>query len=676
MAVSLSREETVMGKAFVLHTPFKATGDQPVALTQLTQGVLNKKKYQVLLGVTGSGKTFTIANVIANVGKPTLVLAPNKTLAAQLYKEYKEFFPENKVEYFVSYYDYYQPESYVAKTNTYIEKEVAINDEIDRMRYATIASLVTREDTIVIASVSAIYNLGDPRSYRSNSVIIGMNSPLSKRRRILETLIHLQYERNDMVLTKGGFWVKGEVLEIYPMYYPNAYRLEFFDEDLETISEIEPITKKRIQSLDEIWLLPNTFYTVERSTLEEVCREIQQDKKIEVERFKNMHKLIEAQRLEERVNHDCEMLKEIGYCKGIENYSYYLSDRKRGDAPYSLIDFFPDDFLLVVDESHITLPQIRGMYGGDYSRKRSLVDFGFRLEAALENRPLRFDEFLERVSQAIFVSATPADFEFECTHGEMVEQIIRPTGLLDPIIKIYPTKHQIDTLLTLMHERINRGEKVLVTTLTKKLAEQIATYYQEIGIRIRYLHSEVDTLDRIRLLEEFRNNEFDVIIGINLLREGLDIPEVSLVAILEADKEGFLRSYRSLIQTMGRAARHIHGTAILFADKITDSMAKAISETERRRKIQEEYNHKHGITPTGIIKKKDPLFTKLEQLKVALQGDGKKVRGEKSFTLSTLEKEITVLTEKMHQAAKELEFEKAIEIREEVRQLKALRLEL
>ncbi|MCX5774099.1 MAG: excinuclease ABC subunit UvrB [Fusobacteria bacterium] len=665
-----------MSEKFILYTPFEATGDQPVALSQLTEGLVKGEKFQTLLGVTGSGKTFTIANVIRNVNKPTLVLAPNKTLAAQLYKEYKVFFPENRVEYFVSYYDYFQPESYVKRTDTYIEKEVSINDEIDRMRYSAIASITTRRDTIIVASVSAIYNLGDPKNYKSNSVTIGQTAMLNRRKNILEKLIHMKYERNDTVLEKGKFLSKGEILEISPMYYPNAYRIEFFDEDIERIVEIDPITKKVIAKLNEIWLLPNTFYTIPKNTLDDITVLIQEDKVKQVDYFKENNLLIEAQRINERVNYDCEMLKEIGYCKGIENYSYYLSDREIGDAPYSLMDFFPKDFLLVVDESHITIPQVRGMYNGDRSRKLSLVENGFRLPAALENRPLQFNEFLMKINQVIFVSATPADFELECTGGAFVEQLIRPTGLLDPNIEILPTKYQIDTLLTEMKKRIDKKEKVLVTTLTKKLAEQITDYYQDIGLRVRYLHSDVDTLDRIRLLEEFRNDEFDVIIGINLLREGLDIPEVSLVAILEADKEGFLRSYRSLIQTIGRAARNVNGTAILFADTMTKSIIQAVSETKRRREAQNQHNIDHNITPKSIIKMKDSIFTDIEMLKQRIFGTKDIKNITRNLTLDKIKKKISENSEKMNHYAIELNFEKAIELREEIKQLKSILIEL
>ena len=587
---------------FKIHSEYKPTGDQPQAIEYLSKGIQEGKKFQTLLGVTGSGKTFTMANIIEKVQKPTLVLAHNKTLAGQLYSEFKEFFPENRVEYFVSYYDYYQPEAYIAASDTYIEKDASINDEIDKLRHSATASLFESKDVIIIASVSCIYGLGDPIDYEHMIVSLrpGMEKP---RNEIMKKLVNMQYSRNEMDFKRGTFRAKGDILEIYPSNQEeSAIRVEFWGDEIEKISEINPLTGKSIATREHVMIFPNSHYVTSKDKLEHALENIEKEMEERVEYFKASNKLIEAQRIEERTNFDMEMLKETGFCQGIENYSRHISGREAGSAPYTLFDYFPDDFLLLIDESHATIPQVRAMYNGDRARKDSLVNFGFRLPSAYDNRPLKFEEFEERINQCIFVSATPADYEKEHSKDNVVEQIIRPTGLLDPRIEVKPVENQIDDLITQINERVEKQERILVTTLTKKMAEDLTAYLRNIGIRVRYMHSEIKALERMEIIRDLRIGEFDVLVGINLLREGLDIPEVSLVAILDADKEGFLRSERSLIQTIGRAARNIEGKVIMYADELTESMEKAISETNRRRQIQENYNKEHGITPKTIQK--------------------------------------------------------------------------
>ena len=587
---------------FKLHSKFKPTGDQPEAIAKIADGIRRGVKDQVLLGVTGSGKTFTIANIIAETERPALILAPNKTLAAQLYSEYKNFFPENAVEYFVSYYDYYQPEAYIKSTDTYIEKDSAINDEIDRLRYAATSAVINRRDTIIVASVSAIYGLGSAETYKKNTIPIDLKTGYD-RNALIEKLVSLRYERNDIAFERGKFRIKGDVIDIYPSSQEVGYRLEYFGDDLESISEINTITGQKIKkNMERIMIPPASHYLTEEDDVERILEEIKKDMEIETEAFRKDGKLLEAQRLEQRTNYDMEMIKEIGYCKGIENYSRYLTGKKPGERPDTLIDYFPKDFLIFIDESHIGVSQIGGMYNGDRARKTNLVENGFRLKAALDNRPLRFEEFKSIANQIIYVSATPGDFELEVSHGEVAEQLIRPTGLIDPEISVRKTENQVDDLLHEIRERVKKKERVLVTTLTKKMAEELTEYYANLGVKVKYMHSDIDTLERIDIIRELRHGDIDVLVGINLLREGLDIPEVSLVAILEADKEGFLRSRRSLIQTIGRAARNINGKVILYGDIITKSMKQAIDETERRRKIQREYNAFHHIDPKSVVR--------------------------------------------------------------------------
>ena len=587
---------------FKIHSDYKPTGDQPTAIDSIVKNIENGVKDQVLLGVTGSGKTFTIANVIERVQRPALIIAPNKTLAAQLYSEYKKFFPENAVEYFVSYYDYYQPEAYIKTTDTYIEKDSSVNDEIDKLRNAATAALIHRRDVIIVASVSSIYGLGSPDTYRRMTIPIDKQTGIS-RKELMKRLIALRYDRNDVAFERGQFRIKGDVIDIYPSYMSNGYRLEYWGDDLEEISEINTLTGQKVKkNLERIVIYPATQYLTADDDKDRIIQEIKDDLKVEVKKFEDDKKLLEAQRLRQRTEYDLEMITEIGYCKGIENYSRYLSGKKPGETPDTLFEYFPKDFLLFIDESHITVPQVRGMYNGDRARKESLVENGFRLKAALDNRPLRFEEFREKSNQTVFISATPGDFEVEVSDNHIAEQLIRPTGIVDPEIEIRPTKNQVDDLLDEIRKRVAKKERVLVTTLTKKIAEELTEYYIELGVKVKYMHSDIDTLERIEIIRALRKGEIDVIIGINLLREGLDIPEVSLVAIMEADKEGFLRSRRSLVQTIGRAARNVEGRVILYADIMTDSMKEAITETERRRKIQKEYNAYNHIDPKSIIK--------------------------------------------------------------------------
>ena len=569
---------------FKLNSKYEPTGDQPKAIKQIVKNIKNGISDQILLGVTGSGKTFTIANVIKELGRPALIMAPNKILAAQLYNEYKQFFPENAVEYFVSYYDYYQPEAYIQSTDTYIEKDAAINEEIDKLTHAATAALLNRKDVIVIASVSAIYGLGSPNSYSSNSVYLDVTKNDYTREKLIKALLNLRYERNDMVLERGKFRVKGDAIDVYPIYQDVVYRIEFFDEDIDSISELHTLTYKKVRDVKRLNLMPATHYLSEvRNSV--LVEEIKKDLDIRIEEFEKEGKILEAQRIKQRTEYDIEMIREIGYCKGMENYSRYLTGKKEGEAPYTLLDYFPEDPIVFLDESHIMVPQIGGMYNGDRSRKEMLVNHGFRLPSALDNRPLRSEEFFSKVNQVVYVSATPSDYELNESGDEVVELIVRPTGIVEPTIEIRPTENQVDNLMDDINERVKKGERVLVTTLTKKMAEELTDYYTDLGIRVKYMHSEISTIERVEIVKGLRNGEFDVLVGINLLREGLDLPEVTLVAILEADKEGFLRSRRSLIQTMGRAARNVNGHVLLYADRITKSMKEAIDEVDRRRKL-------------------------------------------------------------------------------------------
>ncbi len=660
---------------FKLHSKFKPTGDQPEAIAKISDGIKRGVKDQVLLGVTGSGKTFTIANIIAETGRPALILAPNKTLAAQLYSEYKNFFPENAVEYFVSYYDYYQPEAYIKSTDTYIEKDSAINDEIDRLRYAATSAIINRRDTIIVASVSAIYGLGSPETYKKNSIPIDLKTGYD-RGELIEKLVALRYERNDIAFERGKFRIKGDVIDIYPSSHEVGYRLEFFGDDLEAISEINTITGQKIKkTVERIIIPPASHYLTEEDEVDRILGEIKNDMEIEVENFKKEGKLLEAQRLEQRTTYDMEMIKEIGYCKGIENYSRYLSGKKPGERPDTLIDYFPKDFLIFIDESHIGVSQIGGMYNGDRARKTNLVENGFRLKAALDNRPLRFEEFKNIANQIIYVSATPGDYEMEVSGGEVAEQLIRPTGLIDPEIEVRKTENQVDDLLHEIRERAKKKERVLVTTLTKKMAEELTEYYINLGVKVKYMHSDIDTLERIDIIRDLRHGVIDVLVGINLLREGLDIPEVSLVAILEADKEGFLRSRRSLIQTIGRAARNVNGKVILYGDVITKSMRQAIDETERRRKIQREYNTFHNIDPKSVVRE---VSEEVLNLDYGLpQEEVKQSSSEKKYhSKEEIEKDISKLLKEIKKLSEELDFENAIKKRDEMLKLKNILLGL
>ena len=649
---------------FKLHSPYEPTGDQPKAIEYLSNGIEEGKKFQTLLGVTGSGKTFTMANIIQKVQKPTLVLAHNKTLAGQLYSEFKEFFPENNVEYFVSYYDYYQPESYIAASDTYIEKDASINDEIDKLRHSATASLFETRDVIIVASVSCIYGLGDPIDYEN--MIISLRPGMQKSRdEVLKKLVTMQYTRNEIDFKRGTFRAKGDIVEIYPSdQSESAIRVEFWGDEIEKVTEINPLTGKNIATRNHVMIFPNSHYVTTQDKMEHAIKTIEEELDERVEYFKSQNKLIEAQRIEERTNFDIEMMKETGFCQGIENYSRHISGRKPGSPPFTLFDYFPKDFLLLVDESHATIPQVRAMYNGDKSRKDSLVNYGFRLPSAYDNRPLKFNEFEERLNQVVFVSATPAEYEKEHSKNNVVEQIIRPTGLLDPKIIVKPATNQIDDLLEEIRIRIEKKERVLVTTLTKKMAEDLTSYLKSLDIKVNYMHSDIKALERMEIIRNLRLGEFDVLVGINLLREGLDIPEVSLVAILDSDKEGFLRSERSLIQTIGRAARNTEGTVIMYADELTDSMEKAIKETNRRRKIQEEYNNKHGITPKTIQKSiRDTIkATMVEDISV-------EYKLEKNEDIKDI---ITKLTDEMLKFAADMEFEKAAEIRDKIKELEKL----
>ncbi|AVQ20123.1 MULTISPECIES: excinuclease ABC subunit UvrB [Fusobacterium] len=658
---------------FKLHSKYTPMGDQPEAIKKIVENINDGIADQVLLGVTGSGKTFTIANIIKETNRPALILAPNKTLAAQLYSEYKSFFPENAVEYFVSYYDYYQPEAYIAVTDTYIEKDSSINDEIEKLRQAATAALINRRDVIIVASVSAIYGLGSAETYKKMTIPIDRQTGIG-RKELIQRLISIRYERNDLAFERGKFRIKGDVIDIYPSYMETGYRLEFWDEDLEEISEINTLTGQKIRkNLERIMIYPATQYLTEDGDIERIIAEIQKDKLEEVKAFEDKGKLLEAQRLKQRTEYDIEMIREIGYCKGIENYSRYLSGKKPGETPDTLLEYFPKDFVTYIDESHISIPQIRGMYNGDRARKESLVDNGFRLKAALDNRPLKFEEFRKITGQTVFVSATPGDFEIQESNGNIAEQLIRPTGILDPEIEVRPTKNQVDDLMEEIRIRVGKNQRVLVTTLTKKMAEELTEYYLGFGLRVKYMHSDIDTLERIDIIKGLRKGEFDVLVGINLLREGLDIPEVSLVAILEADKEGFLRSRRSLVQTIGRAARNVEGRVILYGDIITDSMKEAIDETNRRRKIQNQYNIENGIDPKTVIRE---ISEDIINLDYGLPDEVVKEKDKKVFSSKAdIEKEIAKLQKEITKLSKELDFEKAIVKRDEMIKLKKLLLE-
>ena len=649
---------------FKLHSEYKPTGDQPKAIEYLSNGVKDGKKFQTLLGVTGSGKTFTMANIINKVQKPTLVLAHNKTLAGQLYSEFKEFFPENNVEYFVSYYDYYQPESYIPSSDTYIEKDASINDEIDKLRHSATAALFETRDVIIVASVSCIYGLGDPIDYEH--MIVSLRPGMQKsREEVMKKLVNMQYSRNEIDFKRGTFRAKGDILEIYPSdQSESAIRVEFWGDEIEKINEINPLTGKAIAERTHVMVFPNSHYVTTSDKMERALVTINEELQERIKYFKDNNKLIEAQRIEERTNFDMEMMKETGFCQGIENYSRHISGRPAGSPPFTLFDYMPKDFLLLVDESHATIPQVRAMYNGDRARKDSLVNYGFRLPSAYDNRPLKFDEFEQRINQVIFVSATPADYEKEHSKDNVVEQIIRPTGLLDPKIEVKPVTNQIDDLIEQIRIRVEKKERVLVTTLTKKMAEDLTSYLQSLDIKVNYMHSDIKALERMEIIRNLRLGKFDVLVGINLLREGLDIPEVSLVAILDADKEGFLRSERSLIQTIGRAARNTDGTVIMYADELTDSMEKAISETNRRRKIQEQYNIEHGITPTTIKKSiRDNIsITKQEDIGVEFKMENS----------DDIKNTITQLTDEMLKYAASMEFEKAAEVRDKIKELEKL----
>lgn len=659
-------------KNFKVVSKFSPTGDQPEAISKLAKGFVNGKKFQTLLGVTGSGKTFTMANIIEKINRPTLILAHNKTLAAQLYNEFKEFFPENAVEYFVSYYDYYQPEAYVPQSDTFIEKDSSVNDEIDKLRHSATAALFEREDVIIVASVSCIYGLGDPIDY--NEMVLSLRTGMEKDREdVLKKLIDIQYIRNDMNFIRGTFRVRGDIVDIFPAGSSNvAFRIEFFGDEIDRILEIDTLTGEILGMRNHITVFPTSHYVTSKEKMLLAIKRIQDELEERLKYFRSQDKLLEAQRLEQRTNYDIEMMLEMGFCSGIENYSRHLSGREEGSTPHTLIDYFPDDFLMIVDESHVTIPQVRGMYEGDRSRKTTLVEYGFRLPSAMDNRPLKFEEFEKKINQMLFVSATPNKYEKEHSQNT-VEQIIRPTGLLDPEISVRPVKNQIDNLIGEINKTVEKNEKVLVTTLTKKMAEDLTSYLKETGIRVRYLHSDIDTLERLEIIRDLRLDVFDVLIGINLLREGLDIPEVSLVAIIDADKEGFLRSETSLIQTIGRAARNANGRVIMYADKITDSMQNAISETNRRRNIQEEYNEKHNITPKTIIKKVHEIIKATES--VAPKKKGKTLEKDpESMSNKELLKLIEEKEKQMRKFATDLMFEQASILRDEIIELKKLSL--
>lgn len=661
--------ERETSNTFHLASKYEPAGDQPAAIAELVDGVKGGEKAQILLGATGTGKTFTISNVIQEVNKPTLVIAHNKTLAGQLYGEFKEFFPDNAVEYFVSYYDYYQPEAYVPSSDTYIEKDSSINDEIDKLRHSATSSLLERNDVIVVASVSCIFGLGDPREYSQQVVSLRVGMEMD-RNELLKSLVDIQFERNDIDFQRGRFRVRGDVVEIFPASRDeHALRVEFFGDEIDRIREVDALTGEIVGETEHVAIFPATHFVTNEEHMEHAISQIQEELEARLKVLRSENKLLEAQRLEQRTNYDIEMMREMGYTSGIENYSRHMDGRQEGEPPYTLLDFFPDDFLLVIDESHVTMPQIRGMYNGDRARKQMLVDYGFRLPSALDNRPLRLEEFEQHVNQIVYVSATPGPYEMEQTET-VVQQIIRPTGLLDPEVEIRPIMGQIDDLVGEIHERIEKDQRVFVTTLTKKMAEDLTDYFKELGLKVKYLHSDVKTLERTEIIRDLRLGEFDILIGINLLREGIDVPEVSLIAILDADKEGFLRSERSLVQTMGRAARNAEGKVIMYADKITDSMQRAMDETARRRAIQKAYNEEHGIEPKTIIKEIRDLIS----ISKTADKDETVVQLDKSYEdLSRQEKAdlLMKLEREMKDAAKALDFETAATLRDTILELKA-----
>ena len=648
---------------FNLVSKFTPNGDQPKAIDELVNGINTGKKHQVLLGATGTGKTFTIANVIANVNKPTLVLAHNKTLAGQLYSEFKELFPDNHVEYFVSYYDYYQPEAYVPSTDTYIEKDSSINDEIDELRHSATSALISNRDVIVVASVSCIYGIGEVEDYKNKMLTLNVGDTI-ERNDVLKKLIDMLYERNEIDLKRGTFRSKGDTIEIIPAnVHTNGILIEFFGDEIDRISEFDSVTGHILKNKKSITLFPASHFVTDDEKLKISIKRIKEELDSRCKYFHENGKLIEEQRIRERCNYDMEMLEETGFCRGIENYSRHIALRDEGETPTCLIDFFPDDFLLVVDESHVTLPQVRGMYNGDRARKQNLVDYGFRLPSALDNRPLKWDEFTKKINQAIYISATPGDYELELVNNKYTEQIIRPTGLLDPIIEVRTSKNQIDNLIEEIYKRIEKNERVLITTLTIRMAEELTNYLKNTDIKVAYLHNEIKTLQRMQIIHDLRTGKYDVVVGINLLREGIDIPEVSLIAIMDANKQGFLRSTRSLIQTIGRCARNASGKVIMYADTISDSMEEAINETKRRRTIQEEYNKKHGITPKTIIKEIRDVISNIDEEKT--------IESNKKMTKKEKEKTIDDLTEEMKRAAKELDFERAMELRDIIFELQS-----
>jgi len=656
---------------FKLHAPFKPTGDQPEAIRQLVEGIQRGHQHQVLLGATGTGKTFTIASLIAEIQKPTLVMAHNKTLAAQLYAEFKDFFPDNAVEYFVSYYDYYQPEAYVPRHDLYIEKESDINEEIERLRLAASTSLMSRNDVIVVASVSCIYGIGNPEAY--GRVVINLESGYSYRRNaLLRQLIESQYQRNDLELAPGVFRVRGDTLEIIPAYQDRfGYRITFFGDEVERIMEFNAVTGELRRELTSVFIYPAKHFITDEDKLKKAIQDIEQELETRLAQLKSQEKLLEAQRLEQRTQYDLEMLREVGYCAGIENYSRHLDQRGSGTPPWTLVDYLPDDYILVLDESHMTVPQIRGMYNGDRSRKETLVEYGFRLPSAMDNRPLKFDEFEQRMGWTIYTSATPGPYELALA-DQVVEQIIRPTGLVDPEIDVRPVEGQVDDLVGEIRQRVEQGERILVTTLTKRMAEKLSDYLMELGIKVHYLHSEIDTLERVGILRDLRLGVFDVVVGINLLREGLDLPEVSLVAILDADKQGFLRSGTALIQTIGRAARHVRGKVLMYADKETEAMRTAIGETNRRRAKQVAYNQQHGIEPVSIHKAVRDLTDQLTVRAVAEPRGEYRAKGASSLSKQEMQRVINELEKQMKEAARALEFEKAATIRDEIFELRAI----
>lgn len=657
---------------FKIQSEYKPTGDQPNAIDQLSNGIGDGERYQTLLGVTGSGKTFTVANVVEEVQRPTLVLAHNKTLAAQLYSEFKQFFPDNAVEYFVSYYDYYQPEAYIPVTGTYIEKDLSINEEIEKLRLSTTSSLLSgRRDVLVVASVSCLYGIGNPIEFQKNVISLERDQVLS-RTKLLHRLVQSLYSRTTSEFNHGNFRVKGDVVDVYPGYADEAFRIHFFGDEIEEIEAFDPNTNRVIEKYDRLNIYPANMFVTSPDVLQNAIHQIQDDLVKQVDYFKEIGKPLEAKRLEERTSFDLEMIRELGYCSGIENYSRYLDGRQPGTRPFCLLDYFPDDYLMVVDESHVTIPQVHAMFGGDRSRKENLVEYGFRLPAAMDNRPLKFEEFEALQNQVIYVSATPADYELEHSGGVYVEQVIRPTGLLDPVIEVRPSKHQIDDLVEEIQQRVDKDERTLVTTLTKRMAEELTKYLTRIRIRCRYIHSDVDTLERVEIMQDLRKGLFDVLIGVNLLREGLDLPEVSLVAILDADKEGFLRSNRSLTQTVGRAARNVNGMAIMYADKITDSMQKTIDETNYRREKQMKYNEEHGITPQALKKNLDSALAKNSIATYQQEKEAARKAAEPEIDYMNKEQLEKVVRDKrkaMEKAAKDLDFMEAARLRDEIKTL-------